>query len=237
MSLTEVLVTTVIIGVISAAIGEIMALCAYASVKLGGLTDVRIGARTALERIKRDIRNSNSIDVTSKSDRLKLKITKVWLADKNDPAKPDYDAGAAWDSLNGTPSGIGEEVEYYVERDFARPGEFFLKCDRRAEGRSVLGQTIAKGIIGPLDMTSGDDVPDVFVYLRRTTNGGTKTTIDEAAASKECHGVAVDLEILRPRNDEAPSTTNTDQRLVSTLAIRGEAFLKCPGKGGTLGND
>ncbi len=230
-TLTEMLVATVLLAVILAALGEIMTLCAYSTVKLTSLTDVRIGIRPALERIKADVKQSYEIDsALSNASRLVLHRPNFYLNPKNNPLSTEYDANAPQDPLNGTPTGYADRIEYKVEADVTKPNEFVLKFNP-----TTTNQVVAKGIIGPLGTNDDDQIPDVFVYLKRQSDGAGKVFVTEANAVDAFHGVAIDLEVRRPISDTSDPTI-VDPRYDSTMGVRGEAFTRFNRMGSRISN-
>lgn len=219
-TLTELVVATILLSVILAALGEIMVTCTYASIKLSSLVDVRISARVALERIKRDVKSSHTIRTDSTSSHLVLLRPTYYFDPRNNPASAEYDSSIEWNPLNGTPEGVGETVEYFVERDPIKTSEFFLKYKTGAMSDA---QIISTGIVGPFDVEDEDGLPDVFTFLQREVRDD-HSQLTETIAGMSSQGVAIELEVIKPQSDSSGAPVS--DKLASNLGIRGEAFTR-----------
>lgn len=115
VSLTELLVGSILLGISLAVVAELMSLCVMANTKLFRQFDAQNGVNFALERIKRDVRMAQEVRVQLSKDELELlgqprilasnililRLPIQYLAKVNDPTSSSFDSGAAQDKLNG----------------------------------------------------------------------------------------------------------------------------------------
>ncbi len=181
ISLTELMVSSVLISVTLAVVVEMVQLCVFAYASMTHRLEGQSAASIALERIKRDVRQAVSVESSIKhkpeeypsenkaltSQTLILHLPILYLDRKNDPLDPQYSATAS-NSINGMnldSSGF-YEVVYDVVPDPDRPGEYVMQmsCERH-DGTAVLEQScsyrhqilrsspqrILSGIVGPLE--------------------------------------------------------------------------------------
>jgi len=219
VSLVELVVSSILLAVVLAGVGEIMSLCVYTTIKQFNLSDVRIGLRRALEQIKQDVRGSYGFNTGECSpSTLSLIIPEYYLAPENNPLHADYNPIAPQNPLNGVPL-AGGTVTYSLRRDAVNNNEFVLESTR-TNSQGTTNQVVAKGIVGPFARDETDGLPDVFKYLIYQDGGAVPNTV-EAVSAAAASGVAVDFEIKRPEQVE-----EVQDRYKSTIGVRGEAFRR-----------
>lgn len=224
VTLAELVISSILLGVVLAGVGEIMSLCVYTSIKQFNLVDVRTGLQRALSRIKEDVKMSYSIDSTSTPGMLKLSVPTYYLASENDPRSVDYNPGAPQNPLNGTPRKPGTYVEYAVKSDPDKPDEFLLERSSRDNDQpDIVKQIIAKGIVGPFKLDDNDTLPDVFIYLQKHRYDTLPFAEELKLPNQHIDGVSVNFELRRPEK-----TDQVDAKYRSIIGIRGEAFARIP---------
>lgn len=177
-----------------------------------------------------------------------LRLPIPFLAKANAPDDPAYDASAPPDDLNGYTIPGYHLVVYEVSPDIDAPGEFKLTMSRRlipnldsykskfpwfAErsfiGGKVDAQTIAKGIIGPVD--AGDTAggfPKTFSYVAKNPSRVDRLdTLKEGVLySQPIAGsvslISVDLEVKRGES-VSQSSVSANEKI---LGVHTEAQLR-----------
>ncbi|MBX9669494.1 MAG: hypothetical protein K2X93_17865 [Candidatus Obscuribacterales bacterium] len=199
LSLTELLLGSLLLGVSLAVVAELMALCVMANVKLTRQFDAQAAARIAVDRIKRDVRMAQSIqtEITIDKDNYPSEIKRLtaqklilhmpihYLDKRNDPVDSQYSPGSALNPLNGITLKGYYEVVYDLVADSQRPGEFVLQmtceknelgpvdetCSYRKEVLRTNPQRIVSGIIGPLEVNAATGSPPrIFSYISKRPN-------------------------------------------------------------------
>ncbi len=199
LSLTELLLGSLLLSVSLAVVAELMALCVMANVKLTRQFDAQAAARTALDRIKRDVRMAQSLqtEITIDKDnypseqkrltaqKLILHLPIHYLDKRNDPMDSQYAAGTPLNPLNGITLKGYYEVVYDIVADPQRSGEFIVQmtcekseigaadetCSYRKEVSRTSPQRIVSGVIGPLEMNAATGSPPrVFSYISKRPN-------------------------------------------------------------------
>lgn len=145
ISLTELMVGAILLGVSVGVVAELMALCVYANTTLFRQFDAQTGCNFALERIKRDTRMATRIrsaltpeeqtEFGSKKNlnaqTLILQLPIRFLSKINDPNSGVYDSGAAAASGTGFDIPGHYVVIYEVVPSADRAGEFDMVMSRR----------------------------------------------------------------------------------------------------------
>jgi hypothetical protein len=225
VSLVELVVSSILLSVVLAGVGEILSLCVYTSTKQFNLADTRIGLKRALESVKTDVKMSYAIDITSTPQELRLALPTPFVAPENDPTREEYNPLAPQNPLNGTPIGPGHQIEYMVKSDPDKPEEFLLERSSKIAGTTdePTRQIIAKGIIGPFPIDGTSPFPNVFTYLQKHGLDPIPSTSEATLPTPTIDGVSIYLELRRPEHAEL-----NDNRYKSTIGIRGEAFTRIP---------
>lgn len=251
VSITELLVASILLGVSLAAVAEVMSMCVLANTKLTKQVDTSSSMRVAIDRLKRDIRMASEIVSSttefpgefSNSQTLIMHVPIFYLDKKNDPASSDYVSSAPQNGLNGVPIPGYYAVMYKVipDPDPAVQNQFLMQVTRKLSATALPldascsytseifpAQTVAHGIIGPTAPGSPPgSVPIVFSYLCRYNNGvstltSTASTISRALAGSA--GVGIDLEIKQYNSSVSPTESAFDD----VRAAHAEAFLRLP---------
>jgi hypothetical protein len=253
VSLTELLVGSLLLGVSLAVVAELMSLCVVSSTKMSRQFDAQTSVNTALDRLKRDIRMAKeirsetnefgSVKKTSSARTLILHMPIFYLNKRNDPNDPSYDPGAAQDSLNGFTLPGYYAVLYELIPDPERLGEFMLTISTRrtpvvvAEPNSsyreiVDNQILVKGIVGPLEQGgSTGSIPKVFSYVAKNPNQEERLDLIQEGALYDqsvmngVNGVGVDFEIKRGELAEADTA---DTPLDKTVGVHAEVCMRLP---------
>ncbi len=240
MSITELLVSTILMGFCFSVIGELVVLNTLAATKLTNKTDGLSASRFAAERIKNDV-----------------KVGKAFLATYNSPVgsfaddsqtlivqQPVFykDSGNPNDSQNGFPVKADDGTElvnvviYKVVQDSTNPNEFLLqvsrfvspvtewpKSNQNFDVRAPITTpvTILSGIVGPKDPLDPTKPPQVFQYIESiwdSVNEQYSTSLVKSDAHPMIGGVTIDLEVKRG--------SDANKKYATTFGSHSEAFLK-----------
>lgn len=145
VSLTELLVGSVLMGISLAVVAELMSLCVLANTKLFRQFDASTGIHFALERIKRDVRMAREVrgtltleerdslgrNVTSSASVLILRLPIQFQSKSNDPTSELFDSAAPQHPFTGYTIPGYYLVLYEVLPDLQRPGEFKITTTSR----------------------------------------------------------------------------------------------------------
>lgn len=210
VSITELLVASILLGVSLAAVAEVMSMCVLANSKLTRQADTQSAMRVSLERLKRDIRTANKIVSStpefpgeiSNAQTLIMQLPVYYYDKKNDPGSTDYDSSAAQNALNGLPLPGYDAVMYKVvqDPDPLVQNQFVLQLSRRISETRRNGtilpdptcsytpeifpaQQIAKGIIGPVAPGAAPgSSPVIFTFLARNSTSVGVSTLTSAGS-------------------------------------------------------
>lgn len=158
VSLTELVIASLLLGIILAVVAELMVTAVIANNKLFNLHDAQVSSRSALERMKRDIRMAVSVCPGKNCDaKIRVGDTDVSIHDaldpvlssrqlgssclilhmpiyfldrKNDSLSDGYEQGAVSNPLNGIPLPGADTVIYEVERDPQITSAIFYRINR-----------------------------------------------------------------------------------------------------------
>lgn len=111
VSLTELMVSSILLGVSLAVVAELMSLAVLADTKLNKQFDAQTALRIALSRIKQDVRIAKKVVYStpefpgevSNAQTLILHLPVYFLDKKNDPRSTEYVQSAPQNPLNGIP--------------------------------------------------------------------------------------------------------------------------------------
>lgn len=158
VSLMELVIASLLLGVVLAVVAELMVTAVIANNKLFNLHDAQVLSRSALDRMKRDIRMAASIcpgkncdakvrvgdtfvpvhdelDPVFSSKQLSsscliLHMPIYFLDKRNDPLSDSYENGALTSPFNGVPLPGYDTVIYEVERDPSISSAYFYRVNR-----------------------------------------------------------------------------------------------------------
>lgn len=189
VSITELLVTAILLGVSLAAVAEVMSMCVLTNTKLTNQFDTQFAMSVGIDRLKHDVRTANEVVFTTPGDpsipstppefpgersnaqTLILRLPITYLDKKNDPGSPDYVSSAPLNPLNGILLPGYDMVMYKVIPDPDRPNQYKMEISRKGPPkfkedstcsyRSEIfpAQTVLKGIIGPTEPGSPPGSP------------------------------------------------------------------------------
>lgn len=219
LSITELLVSTIMMSFCFSVIGELVVLNTLAATKLTNKTDGLTACRFAVERIKSDVRLGNAFispDVGEEYNSLTIRQPVLYK-----DADPDS-------ALNGFPiKGAQTIVKYKVIPDPQSTDEFLLQVTKTVlPANDVSTTTILRGITGPLD-TSNPTKVKIFRYIESKWSQPIETEPGQFSAafstsmpsmsSTMYSGASIDLEVKRGTDNK---------RFASTFGSHAEAFLK-----------
>ncbi len=240
VSLTELLLSALLISLSTAAIGELMLAVVISTNKMTNQFDAVAASRTVFRRIREDVKISRLVASESDAQKLVLKLhNDEFFREDGMPLKktdPKYPL---------TP----QKMKYYLKEDpdskTDRPKEYTLWTTRPDKGDTI----ILKGIIGPRLRTESDSMPpSIFTYYRRqditsdgkkitpltSSNGNNTSTIipidwqTDAPSNytdKDLIGVRMDFELYRPYST-SPNKSDGNQAYHKSLAVHSEAFRR-----------
>lgn len=237
LSMTELLVSTIMMGFCFAVIGELVVLNTLAATKLSNKTDSLTETRFAIERIKSDIRLGKTFvqPDPAKAHTTLIILQPVFYEDKTNTNNP----------LNGFPVEVNgveilNRVTYELIEDPTKPGsgEYLLQLSRTVEPGSewpatdenyqirspISSTTILKGIVGPKTISDPTKVK-TFQYIESmwekppSTDGfysASQSKTSPPVVTSMTSGATIDLEVKR-------GTTN---KYATTFGAHAESFLK-----------
>lgn len=239
LSITELLVSSLLMGFCFAVIGELVVLNTLAATKLTNKTDGLTAARFASERIKGDVKVGKAFlstydapTTTYLDDAQTLIIQQpVFYKDSSNPDNPQN--GFPVKASDG--SELLNTVVYKVVQDPTNPTEYLLQVAKFVSPTSEWPAsnpnyqvrtpidtpiTILRGVVGPKDPFDPSKPPQVFQYIESKWDNATSrytTALVKSDAHPLIGGVTVDLEVKRGSDDKKYATT---------FGSHTEAFLK-----------
>lgn len=239
LSITELLVSTILMGFCFAVIGELVVLNTLAATKLNNKTDGLSATRFAVERVKNDVRlgraflsRYDTAATTLLDDAQTLIIQQPVFF--HDPV--DSNNAQNGFPLKSNDKVISNIVVYKIVQDSTNPTEYLLQVSRFVDPTAEWPRTninynvaapidpavtILRGIVGPKDPMDPTKPPQVFQYIDSTwdsINSRYSTSLVKTDANTMTNGVTVDIEIRRG--------TNSNKKFATTFGTHFEAYLK-----------